>query len=146
MALNPEGYDPESELTAKLKVKTDNQDWIDETLRNLKGYGYLKSWSSFAEQFVEQAFFFGEFGSRYIIEKLKKKGLTDSVISDAIHKVSADKNIDEQSILIDQVNHYYSGFYHEPWKLVATLQNVASAINKSKSRSISIRKLLELKE
>ncbi|MCG9606360.1 RecX family transcriptional regulator [Vibrio alginolyticus] len=111
----------ESELTAKLKVKTDNQDWIDETLRNLKGYGYLKSDQDFAEQFVEQAFF-GEFGSRYIIEKLKKKGLTDSVISDAIHKVSADKNIDEQSILIDRINHYYSGFTMSREKLVVTLQ------------------------
>ncbi|CAH7339095.1 Regulatory protein RecX [Vibrio chagasii] len=111
----------ESELTAKLKVKTDNQDWIDETLRNLKGYGYLKSDQDFAEQFVEQAFF-GEFGSRYIIEKLKKKGLTDSVISDAIHKVSADKNIDEQSILNDRINHYYSGFTMSREKLVATLQ------------------------
>ena len=111
----------ETELTAKLKVKTDNQDWIDETLRNLKGYGYLKSDQDFAEQFVEQAFF-GEFGSRYIIEKLKKKGLTDSVISDAIHKVSADKNIDEQMILIGRINHYYSGFTMSREKLVATLQ------------------------
>lgn len=111
----------ESELTAKLKVKTDNQDWIDETLRNLKGYGYLKSDQDFAEQFVEQAFF-GEFGSRYIVEKLKKKGLTDSVISDAIHKVSAEKNIDEQMILIDRINHYYSGFTMSREKLVATLQ------------------------
>ncbi len=111
----------ESELTAKLKVKTDNQDWIDETLRNLKGYGYLKSDQDFAEQFVEQAFF-GEFGSRYIVDKLKKKGLTDSVISDAIHKVSAEKNIDEQMILIDRINHYYSGFTMSREKLVATLQ------------------------
>ena len=111
----------ESELVAKLKVKTDNQDWINETLSNLKGYGYLKSDQDFAEQFAEQAFF-GEFGSRYIIEKLKKKGLTDSVISDAIHKVSADKNIDEQMILIDRINHYYSGFTMSREKLVATLQ------------------------
>ena len=111
----------ESELTAKLRVKTDNQGWIDETLRNLKSYGYLKSDQDFAEQFVEQAFF-GEFGSRYIVEKLKKKGLTDSVISDAIHKVSAEKNIDEQMILIDRINHYYSGFTMSREKLVATLQ------------------------
>ncbi|CAK3925564.1 recombinase A [Vibrio sp. 10N.286.51.C3] len=111
----------ESELIAKLKVKTDNQDWINETLSNLKGYGYLKSDQDFAEQFAAQAFF-GEFGSRYIIEKLKKKGLTDSVISDAIHKVSADKNIDEQMILIDRINHYYSGFTMSREKLVATLQ------------------------
>lgn len=111
----------ESELVAKLKVKTDNQDWINETLSNLKGYGYLKSDQDFAEQFVEQAFF-GEFGSRYIVEKLKKKGLSDAVISDAIDKVSADKNIDEQSILIDRINHYYSGFTMSREKLVAALQ------------------------
>ena len=111
----------ESELVAKLKVKTDNQDWINETLSNLKGYGYLKSDQDFAEQFVEQAFF-GEFGSRYIVEKLKKKGLSDAIISDAIDKVSADKNIDEQSILIDRINHYYSAFTMSREKLVAALQ------------------------
>ncbi|MCG9552762.1 RecX family transcriptional regulator [Vibrio sp. Isolate31] len=111
----------ESELIAKLKVKTDNQEWIDETLGTLKGFGYLKSDQVFAEQFVEQAFS-GEFGSRYIVEKLKKKGLNNSVISDAIHKVSVEKSIDEQTILIDRVNHYYSSFTISREKLVATLQ------------------------
>ncbi|HAH03440.1 MAG TPA: recombinase A, partial [Vibrio sp.] len=111
----------ESELVAKLKVKTDNQEWIDETLGTLKGFGYLKSDQVFAEQFVEQAFS-GEFGSRYIVEKLKKKGLTDSVISDAIHKVSFEKSIDEQTILIDRINHYYTSFTMSREKLVATLQ------------------------
>ncbi|MEZ9410025.1 RecX family transcriptional regulator [Vibrio lentus] len=111
----------ESELIAKLKVKTDNQEWIDETLGTLKGFGYLKSDQVFAEQFVEQAFS-GEFGSRYIVEKLKKKGLRDSVISDAIHKVSFEKSIDEQTILIDRINHYYTSFTMSREKLVATLQ------------------------
>ncbi|TKE96161.1 recombinase A [Vibrio kanaloae] len=110
----------ESELIAKLRVKTDNQDWIDETLGTLKGFGYLKSDQVFAEQFVEQAFS-GEFGSRYIVEKLKKKGLRDSIIADAIHKVSADKNIDEQTILIDRINNYTS-FSMSREKLVAALQ------------------------
>ncbi len=111
----------ESELIAKLKVKTDNQDWINETLSNLKGYGYLKSDQDFAEQFAEQAFF-GEFGSRYIVEKLKKKGLSDSIIADAIHKVSAEKNIDEQTILIERINNYYTSFTMSREKLVAALQ------------------------
>ncbi|WP_439147158.1 RecX family transcriptional regulator [Vibrio sp.] len=111
----------ESELIAKLKMKTDNQEWIDETLSTLKGFGYLKSDQVFAEQFVEQAFS-GEFGSQYIVEKLKKKGLTDSVISDAIHKVSFEKSIDEQTILIDRINHYYTSFTMSREKLVATLQ------------------------
>ncbi|TCN85720.1 regulatory protein [Vibrio crassostreae] len=111
----------ESELIAKLKVKTDNQDWINETLSNLKGYGYLKSDQDFAEQFAEQTFF-GEFGSRYIVEKLKKKGLSDSIIADAIHKVSAEKNIDEQTILIERINNYYTSFTMSREKLVASLQ------------------------
>jgi regulatory protein len=111
----------ESELIAKLKVKTDNQKWIDETLLTLKGYGYLKSDQVFAEQFVEQAFS-SEFGSRYIVEKLKKKGLTDSIIADAIHKISAEKNIDEQTILIDRINHYYTSFTMSCEKLVTVLQ------------------------
>ncbi len=70
MAFNSEDM-TENELIAKLKVKTDNQEWIDETLGTLKGL-VPKSDQVFAEQFVEQAFS-GEFGSRYIVEKLKKK-------------------------------------------------------------------------
>ncbi|QFT11590.1 recombination regulator RecX (plasmid) [Vibrio sp. THAF190c] len=111
----------EHELVSKLKVKTDNQEWIDEVLQRLRDFGYLKSNQDFAEQFVEQSFF-GEFGSAYIVEKLKKKGLKDSDIYDAIHKVKSDKNIDEQSLLNDRVNNYYNDFNMSREKLVSTLQ------------------------
>ena len=62
----------EHELISKLKVKTDNQEWIDEVLQRLRDFGYLKSNQDFAEQFVEQSFF-GEFGSSYILEKLEEE-------------------------------------------------------------------------
>ena len=85
----------ESELIAKLKMKTDNQEWIDETLSTLKGFGYLKSDQVFAEQFVEQAFS-GEFGSQYIVEKLKKLDIDQITPLDALNllynlKSKADK-------------------------------------------------------
>ncbi|WP_261883484.1 RecX family transcriptional regulator [Vibrio pelagius] len=111
----------EHELVSKLKVKTDNQEWIDEVLQRLRDFGYLKSNQDFAQQFVEQSFF-GEFGSAYIVEKLKKKGLKDSDIYDAINKVKSDKNIDEQSLLNDRINNYYSDFNMSREKLVSTLQ------------------------
>ncbi len=111
----------ESELLVKLRVKTDNEEWITETLSNLRGYGYLKSDQDFAEQFTEQAYA-GEFGSKYIVEKLKKKGLQDSIIHDAIEKVKQAKNIDEQAMLIERVNNYYQTFTMSKEKVVAALQ------------------------
>lgn len=111
----------ESELLAKLRVKTDNQEWIDETLSNLRGYGYIKSDQDFAEHFAERAFF-GEFGSGYILEKLTRKGISESTIRDAIQKVTSEKKIDEQAIVIDRVNNYYQSFSMSKEKLTATLQ------------------------
>ncbi|NOH95667.1 RecX family transcriptional regulator [Vibrio sp. 99-70-13A1] len=111
----------ESELLTKLRVKTDNEEWITETLNNLRGFGYLKTDQDFAEQFTEQAFS-GEFGSKYIIEKLKKKGIQDSVIHDAIEKIKLAKNIDEQAMLIERVNNYYQTFTMSKEKVVTALQ------------------------
>ncbi|MGF1755155.1 RecX family transcriptional regulator [Vibrio makurazakiensis] len=111
----------ENELLAKLRVKTDNQDWIDETLASLRSYGYIKSDQDFALHFTERAFF-GEFGSGYIIEKLKKKGISESIIHDAISQVKQDKQIDEQTLLIDRVNNYYQSFSMSKEKLFAALQ------------------------
>lgn len=111
----------ESELLIKLRQKTDNQEWIDDTLDKLRGFGYLKSDNEFAEQFVERSFS-SEYGSGYIIEKLKKKGLNNSVIHDAIEKIKEDRQIDEQGILIERINHYYQEFTVSREKLVSTLQ------------------------
>ena len=53
---------------------------------------------------------------------MKKKGLKESEIYDAIHKVKADKNIDEQGLLNERINSYYTEFNISREKLVATLQ------------------------
>ncbi|RJX68396.1 recombinase A [Vibrio sinensis] len=111
----------ESELLAKLRVKTDNEDWIADTLEKLRGFGYLKPDNEFALKFAERAFS-SEYGSGYILEKLKKKGLSDAVIRDAITKVKDELRIDEQSILNERINSYYQEFNMSKEKLIAMLQ------------------------
>jgi regulatory protein len=111
----------ESELTAKLRLKTDNEDWIADTLDKLKGFGYLKSDQEFAKRFAELSFS-GEYGSGYITQKLKKKGLSESNIFEAIDQVKQDLSIDEQELLNTRVNTYYQQFSMSKERLVATLQ------------------------
>lgn len=134
----------ESELIAKLKVKTDNQDWISETLANLRSYGYLKSDKDFAIHFVERAFF-GEFGSAYILDKLKKKGISESTIYDAISQVKQEKRIDEQMIVIDRINHYYPSFSISKEKLIAALQKRGFTYQQVKEAIAQHPKVHELK-
>ena len=112
----------QSELLSKLRVKTDNEEWIADTMAKLQDFGYLKSDKDFALQFTERAFM-GEYGSGYIIKKLKLKGLTDALILECIDRVKAEKAIDEQIILNDRVNHYYQELTMSKEKLFSTLQN-----------------------
>lgn len=111
----------ESELLAKLRIKTDNQEWIDETIQSLRSFGYIKSDPVFSEQFTEHSFA-NEYGSQYIIEKLKRKGIDESVIIDAIAKVKQNRSIDEQSLVIKRINSQYHEFTISREKLVAALQ------------------------
>ena len=111
----------ESELLSKLRIKTDNEAWITETLEKLRGFGYLKSDNEFAEKFIERCFA-SDYGSGYIVEKLKKKGLKDSLIREVIEKVTHQLQIDEQTMLIDRVNSTYQEFTMSKEKLVSTLQ------------------------
>ena len=111
----------ESELLAKLRIKTDNEDWIADTLEKLRGFGYLKSDNEFAEKFAERAFS-SEYGSGYIVEKLKKKGLNHTLINATIAKVKDELRIDEQAILNERINSYYQEFSMSKEKLTAALQ------------------------
>ncbi len=111
----------ECELLTKLRVKTDNEEWIADTLEKLRGFGYLKSDNEFAEKFAERAFS-SEYGSGYILEKLKKKGLKDALIRDVIAQVKEALHIDEQTILNDRVNQHYQAFDMSKEKLTSALQ------------------------
>ncbi|MGC9461365.1 RecX family transcriptional regulator [Vibrio genomosp. F10] len=111
----------ESELINKLRIKTDNEDWITQTIEKLRRLDYLKPDNEFAEQFAERAFS-SEYGSGYILEKLKKKGIAGALIQEAIEKVKQERQIDEQTILTERVNHYYQEFTMSKEKLVAALQ------------------------
>ena len=111
----------ENELLAKLRMKTDNQAWITNTIEKLKGFGYLKSDQQFAEHFCERAFM-NEYGSGYIVEKLKKKGITESIIRQAIDKIKQQHRICEQLLLNNRVNNYYPTFTISKERLTSTLQ------------------------
>ncbi|CAM2958485.1 RecX family transcriptional regulator [Vibrio rarus] len=110
----------ESELLIKLRAKTDNQQWITQTLDTLHHYGYLKSDADFAHGFAQQSFN-NEYGSKYIIEKLKKKGLSVATVLTAIEQVKQQYNIDEQQLVIDRVNAQYQQFTISREKLINTL-------------------------
>ncbi len=111
----------EAELLVKLHAKTDNEEWIAKALDKLREYGYLKTDAEYARQFASQSFF-GEYGTSYIIEKLKKKGIKEPLIIDAINVVIVEQNIDEQEILNARVNSYYQQFTISREKLTRHLQ------------------------
>jgi regulatory protein len=111
----------ESELLAKLNIKTDNQEWIDETVAKLKEYGYLKSDSDFAKQFIERSFS-GEYGSGYITAKLARKGIGAAVIAEEIEQFIDERGIDEQAILNERITSYYPELTMSKEKLVNALQ------------------------
>ncbi|MFC1233607.1 regulatory protein RecX [Vibrio sp. F74] len=140
----------ESELLTKLRIKTENEAWIAETLDKLRGFGYLKSNKDFAEQFTERSFM-SEYGSGYIQEKLKKKGILDDQIRDAIEKVKADRAICEQSMLNEYVNNYYHEFTISKERLQGTLKKRGfsySQVNEAISQHASFSQLktnLEIK-
>lgn len=111
----------ESELLKKLRVKTDNEEWITETIEKLQGFDYLKSDNEFAKKFAQRSFS-SEYGSGYILEKLKKKGLDAALIHDVITQVKEDRQIDEQTILNDRINQHYQAFDMSKEKLTSALQ------------------------
>ncbi|WP_413283179.1 recombinase A [Vibrio sp. MA40-2] len=110
----------ESELLAKLRVKTDNPAWIADTIDKLRSFGYLKSDQDFAQQFAERAFM-NEYGSGYIVEKLIKKGIRESFIREAIDNIKLQQNICEQTLLNNRINCYYSTFTISKERLTSTL-------------------------
>lgn len=122
----------EGELLVKLRAKTDNEVWIAQALEKLHEYGYLKKDDEYARQFATQSFF-GEYGTLYIVEKLKKKGLKDSLIHDAIKQVKYEQNVDEQDILNTRVNNYYQKFTMSREKLTRNLQKRGFTSNQVKS-------------
>ncbi|OBT17208.1 recombinase A [Vibrio sp. UCD-FRSSP16_10] len=140
----------ESELLIKLNAKTDNQDWINQTLESLRSYGYLKSDMDFAQQFTEQSFN-NEYGSKYILGKLKHKGVDESTSLIAIEQVKQQYNIDEQAIVIQRINSQYNEFTISREKLVNallkrgfTFQQIQIAIEQHPA-SNSLRSSLEIK-
>ena len=111
----------ESELLSKLRVKTDNEDWIADTLEKLRGFGYLKTDHEFAEKFAERSFS-NQCGSGFILEKLKKKALKDALIREMIMKVTDALQIDEQAALNNYLNSEYQEFSISKEKLTSALQ------------------------
>ncbi len=91
------------ELRKKLVAKTDNQQWIETVINDLIERGYLKSDKDFAVNYTERAFN-SEKGSQFILTKLKEKGISSSVITDAIEYIVQRDGICEVELLTSRLN------------------------------------------
>ncbi len=87
-----------SELTKKLHNKTDNTEWINETIEKCKYLGYLKSDEDFARLFSETCLR-NDYGSQYIKRKLSDKGIPFPIIARCIEAALHEQQIDEKSLI-----------------------------------------------
>lgn len=110
----------ESQLRIKLGNKTSNSEWVDQAISRMFELGYLKSDIEFAEQFIQRSFF-GDYGSGYIVTKLKKYGLDEQLINKTVNSVKVERDIDEQAILNNYVLSYYHVFNDSRERLYNTL-------------------------
>ncbi|KJG59681.1 RecX family transcriptional regulator [Photobacterium kishitanii] len=95
----------EYELRKKLEAKTEQQDWIETVLQQMKDFGYLKDDLPFALHFSERAFS-NEYGQQYIKQKLKTKGIPESIIEEALAEVIEKKQVIELAMISDRLNSY----------------------------------------
>ncbi|HIF9080913.1 TPA: RecX family transcriptional regulator [Photobacterium damselae] len=92
-----------SELKTKLEAKTDNQEWVDTVIAQMKGYGYLKEDLPFAIHFCETSYA-NEYGKRYMIEKLKQKGISEADITEALERVSHQQQRSEYDLVVERLS------------------------------------------
>ncbi|BBL92356.1 MULTISPECIES: regulatory protein RecX [Vibrio] len=97
-----------AELKVKLARKTDNEEWIDNTIAKLLDLVIIKSDEQFSIEYIERSFF-ADYGSLKISKILKKKMIPDEVINTSLSSVISEKSINEQSI----INAYLNSYYHE---------------------------------
>ncbi|EAR53378.1 hypothetical protein SKA34_10715 [Photobacterium sp. SKA34] len=88
----------EYELRKKLEAKTENKEWVETVLKQMKSYGYLKSDYAFSIHFCELAFS-SQYGRKYIQQKLKIKGIDELTIEQVITETMQRMAICEQSMI-----------------------------------------------
>ncbi|WP_163932618.1 RecX family transcriptional regulator [Paraferrimonas sp. SM1919] len=98
-----------NEIRQKLERKTENQQWIDTVIKKLIDDGFLKSDLQFAIRFSESCFF-NEMGAAAIKQKLKKRGLKEADIQQAIEQVAHEQNIDEDRLAVSRLNNSFQTF------------------------------------
>ncbi|RKF18110.1 RecX family transcriptional regulator [Alginatibacterium sediminis] len=111
-----------TELRVKLNNKTDNQDWIEQTIQRCLELAYLKSDADFSLNFAVMCFG-NEFGSGYIRRKLSLKGIHSDVITDAIEQALLQQSIDESQLLLSRLLSISSLEHISKEKLISTLVN-----------------------
>lgn len=109
------------ELRQKLEKKTDNSQWIDNTINKLLDQFIIKSDYEFCLEYIERSFF-SDYGSIKIREVLSKKLISDRNIDEALNEIVTNKSIDEQAIINAYVNSYYSEFKVTKEKLTRILK------------------------
>ncbi|MGR5347428.1 RecX family transcriptional regulator [Vibrio mediterranei] len=123
------------QLRAQLTRKTDNHDWIEQAITKCLELGYLKSDEAFAKHYAETAFR-NDNGRTFIARKLKEKGITESVSTNAIDAVMSEYNINEETLLQNRLGLFSDFSSTSREKLISSLtkrgfshQMIVSAIN-----------------
>ncbi len=109
------------ELRQKLERKTNNSEWIDNTITRLLELFIIKSDYEFCLEYIERSFF-SDYGSIKIRSVLNKKLISDRNIDKALNEIITNKNIDEQSIINTYINSYYFEFTVTKEKLTRILK------------------------
>ncbi|SMY33953.1 Regulatory protein RecX [Photobacterium malacitanum] len=95
----------EHELRKKLEAKTEQQDWIETVLQQMKDFGYLKDDLPFALHFSDRAFS-NEYGQQYIKQKLKTKGIPENIIEQALAEIIDKNQVSELAIITRRLSNY----------------------------------------
>lgn len=95
----------EYELRKKLEAKTEQQDWIETVLQQMKDFGYVKEDLQFALHFSEMAFS-NEHGQQYIKQKLKGKGIPAIIIEEALIEIMEKKQVSELDMIKSRLDSY----------------------------------------
>ncbi|MFN4151301.1 MAG: regulatory protein RecX [Candidatus Sericytochromatia bacterium] len=77
------------ELKEKLYRKTDNEEWIDETIKYLKDSNYLND-RRFVEYYLKDCYEYKQYGPTKIKQELKQKGIEKDLIDEITEELEID--------------------------------------------------------
>lgn len=91
----------EKDLRTKMKNKTDNQEWIDQSMEKLIDQGY-QSDARFAEMIVRKGVGSKSWGKSRIEQEMKRKGLSTDTVNEALALLADDNPIERAKDALDR--------------------------------------------